>query len=44
MSSGMGLGLFISRQIIELHGGSIHAEFPTDGGTRFIINLPIDAE
>ena len=30
--SGMGLGLYVSRQIVELHGGEIRAEFPTDGG------------
>ncbi len=40
-SSGMGLGLYISRQIVELHGGTIEAEFPAEGGTRFVINLPI---
>ena len=39
--SGMGLGLYISRQIVELHGGSIRAEFPPDGGSRFILALPI---
>jgi signal transduction histidine kinase len=38
--AGMGLGLYISRQIVELHGGSIHAEFPGDGGTRFVVRLP----
>jgi signal transduction histidine kinase len=39
--AGMGLGLYISRQIIELHDGSISAEFPDDGGTRFIVRLPL---
>ena len=39
--SGMGLGLYISRQIVELHGGSIRAEFPPDGGSCFILELPI---
>jgi signal transduction histidine kinase len=38
--AGMGLGLYISRQIVELHGGSIRAEFPEDGGTRFVVTLP----
>jgi signal transduction histidine kinase len=38
--SGMGLGLYISRQIVDLHGGSITAEFPADGGTRFVVTLP----
>jgi signal transduction histidine kinase len=39
--AGMGLGLYISRQIVELHAGSIDAEFPEDGGTRFIVTLPL---
>ena len=38
--AGMGLGLYISRQIVELHGGTIRAEFPEDGGTRIIVTLP----
>ncbi len=41
--SGLGLGLYISRQIIELHGGTIRAEFPRDGGTRFVVRLPLAA-
>lgn len=41
---GLGLGLFISRQIVELHGGEIHAEFPPDGGTRFVVRLPLRSE
>jgi signal transduction histidine kinase len=42
--SGMGLGLFISRQIVELHGGQIRAEFPPAGGARFVILLPLSAD
>ena len=38
--AGMGLGLFISRQIAEAHGGRIEAELPPDGGTRFVVSLP----
>jgi excisionase family DNA binding protein len=38
--SGMGLGLHISREIVELHGGEIRAEFPDDTGTRFVVHLP----
>jgi PAS domain S-box-containing protein len=38
---GLGLGLYISHQIIELHQGTIRAEFPVEGGTRFIIVLPL---
>lgn len=41
--SGLGLGLFISRQIVERHGGLIRVEFPTDGGTSFIVTLPAHA-
>ncbi|HEY1298430.1 MAG TPA: ATP-binding protein, partial [Chloroflexota bacterium] len=41
--AGMGLGLYISRQIVELHDGSIGAEFPEDGGTRFVVELPLVA-
>jgi PAS domain S-box-containing protein len=39
--SGMGLGLHICRQIVELHGGTIVAEFPEDGGSRFVLSLPV---
>ncbi|HEX6509050.1 MAG TPA: ATP-binding protein [Chloroflexota bacterium] len=43
--SGMGLGLFISREIVHLHGGEILFEFPPDGGTRFVVELPdVEAE
>jgi excisionase family DNA binding protein len=38
--SGLGLGLYISRQIVEQHGGQIRAEFPRGGGTRFVVRLP----
>ena len=41
---GLGLGLYISRQIVELHGGQIRADFPTDGGTRFVVTLPVGIE
>lgn len=38
--SGIGQGLFISRRIVELHGGEIEAEIPVDGGTWVIVRLP----
>jgi len=41
--SGLGLGLYISQQIIAQHDGEISAEFPLDGGTRFVIRLPVHA-
>jgi signal transduction histidine kinase len=42
--SGMGLGLYIARQIVERHGGTIYAEAPPDGGTRFVVSLPVEAQ
>ncbi len=41
---GMGLGLYISKQIVQLHGGHLRAEFPPEGGTRLIVHLPFYAE
>jgi signal transduction histidine kinase len=38
--AGMGLGLYISRQIVDLHSGTIEAEFPDEGGTKFVVTLP----
>jgi len=41
--SGLGLGLYVSRRIVEQHGGTIRADFPSDGGTRFVLSLPTRA-
>jgi signal transduction histidine kinase len=41
--SGLGLGLYITRQIVERHGGTLYAEPPPDGGTRFVVSLPLRA-
>lgn len=37
---GVGLGLFIAKRIVELHGGRIKAAKNNDGGTTITINLP----
>ena len=39
-SPGLGLGLYVARQIVELHGGRIEVETPPGGGARFIVRLP----
>jgi signal transduction histidine kinase len=38
--AGIGMGLYITRQIIELHGGQIKVEYPDEGGTCFVVLLP----
>lgn len=39
--SGLGLGLFISRQIIEQHEGSLTVESELGQGSTFIVELPL---
>jgi PAS domain S-box-containing protein len=39
-STGLGLGLFISREIVTAHGGSIAAEATPGGGTTIAVRLP----
>ena len=34
-----GLGLFITRQIVQLYGGTIRLESPAGGGTTFVVDL-----
>ena len=38
---GVGLGLFIARRLVELHGGRIWVEDATAGGSRFCFTLPV---
>lgn len=39
--SGTGLGLYISKELVELHGGSVWAESARDQGAIFAFTLPI---
>jgi signal transduction histidine kinase len=41
---GVGLGLHIAREIVELHGGTLTLEAPADGGSRFIVTVPRNAD
>ena len=42
--AGMGMGLAITRSIVERHGGRISLSNATGQGARFNVTLPIDAE
>jgi signal transduction histidine kinase len=40
-SSGLGLGLYLAREIVTAHGGTIRAESKLDAGTVIIVQLPL---
>lgn len=40
-TTGLGLGLYISRGIVAAHGGRIWATSAPDDGTRFVFTLPL---
>lgn len=40
--SGLGLGLFISREIVEAHGGKMWVESELNKGSRFFVRLPLE--
>jgi two-component system sensor histidine kinase TctE len=40
--SGSGLGLYLAREIMLRHGGSIVAEEAAGGGARFVMSLPVE--
>ncbi|MCE3236082.1 MAG: hypothetical protein K0Q50_2262 [Vampirovibrio sp.] len=42
-SSGSGLGLYLSRQIVEAHQGTIWVESEEGKGSRFFVSLPVMA-
>lgn len=47
--NGLGLGLAIVRHLVEMHGGTVHAESGTESGTEgggatFIVTLPLAGE
>lgn len=43
-SGGVGLGLAITKAIVEIHDGTIAAANREQGGTRFTIELPVESQ
>jgi PAS domain S-box-containing protein len=42
---GLGIGLTIARELVQRHGGSLHAESPGLGaGSTFVVRLPVDED
>ncbi|MBW2258001.1 MAG: two-component sensor histidine kinase, partial [Deltaproteobacteria bacterium] len=39
-TGGLGLGLMLVRQVVELHGGTVRAENRPNGGLRVMVSLP----
>jgi signal transduction histidine kinase len=43
-AGGLGLGLYLAREIVERHGGRLAVEAPPGGGARFSVQLPSGLE
>ena len=41
---GTGLGLWIAREVVNEHGGAIHASNRPEGGARFLLEFPIERQ
>jgi signal transduction histidine kinase len=41
-SGGLGLGLYITRHLVEMHGGRIELESVLGGGSTFTVRLPVE--
>ncbi|UUZ51687.1 ATP-binding protein [Massilia sp. B-10] len=41
MREGLGLGLYIARQLAESHGGTLDVESAPDQGAAFRLTLPL---
>ena len=41
---GSGLGLAIVQQVARVHGGEVRLESPADGGSRFVLRLPVASQ
>jgi len=41
---GLGLGLYITQELIQAHGGSIEVRSELGKGSTFIVHLPLNSE